>query len=301
MISYEGEALLLAKVAKVLCTKIANFKGFDGSFPSGCQQESVPSTLKTFVSMLLNGVDLKDQNSDHFFNFNNKFTSSTAKSRHSLNREPPLPLYIGMKIHTETRSKNLITQLYNFGLSVSYYRVLQLENQLTNAVCKDYYSKGTVVPPRLRHRLFTVGALDNLDHNPSSSTAKGSFHGTGISLFQFPMAENLGDRQADIMLHPVDNEKNHQLPDSYTTVPAVALKTASASVLQLLGVSVPKKGQLVSAQLNEKSWLKHASKLLDKKEIETGHNVSWSAYHASLQQHLSPNLTTQTQFLPLFL
>ena len=49
-----------------------------------------------------------------------------------------------MKIHTETRSKNLITQLYNFGLSVSYYRVLQLENQLTNAVCKDYCSKGTV-------------------------------------------------------------------------------------------------------------------------------------------------------------
>ena len=27
--------------------------------------------------------------------------------------------------------------------------------------------------------------LNNLDHNPSSSTAKDSFHGTGISIFQF--------------------------------------------------------------------------------------------------------------------
>ena len=31
----------------------------------------------------------------------------------------------------------------------------------------------------MRKGLFTVGALDNLDHNPSSSTGKDSFHGTG--------------------------------------------------------------------------------------------------------------------------
>ncbi len=34
--------------------------------------------------------------------------------------------------------------------------------------------------------LFTVGALDNSDHNPNSTTAVKSFYGTGISLFQFP-------------------------------------------------------------------------------------------------------------------
>jgi len=36
---YEGEALLFAKVAKILRTEITNFKGFqfDGSFPSGRQ------------------------------------------------------------------------------------------------------------------------------------------------------------------------------------------------------------------------------------------------------------------------
>ena len=44
-----------------------------------------------------------------------------------------------------------------------------------------------MVPTQLRHGLFTAGALDNLDHNPSSTTAKDSFHGTGISFFSTPL------------------------------------------------------------------------------------------------------------------
>ena len=36
----------------------------------------------------------------------------------------------------------------------------------------------------MRRGLFTIAAVDNIDHNPSSATAKASFHGTGISLMQ---------------------------------------------------------------------------------------------------------------------
>ena len=38
--------------------------------------------------------------------------------------------------------------------------------------------------------IFTTATVDNIDHNPSSMTATGSFHGTGISLFQHPDFEN---------------------------------------------------------------------------------------------------------------
>lgn len=214
---YEGDALLLAKAGKLVRKEIVSNKGFhfDGKFPSGCQEESVPSTLKTPVS-LLNGADLKDQDSTDsqatltvsqtiLFNFKRHAPSpSSAKSWHSLDREPPLALYIGMKIHTDTRSKKLITQLHDSGLSVSYDRILQLETQLGTAVCEDSKDKGAVVPAQLQHGLFTVGALDNLDHNPSSTTAKGSFHGTGISLFQFPTPSNLGERQNDNKLPLAD-------------------------------------------------------------------------------------------------
>jgi len=69
-------------------------------------------------------------------------------------------LYIGIKVHTETRSKKLITQLYGLGLSVSYDRVLQLESQLATAVCEDFQKKGILVPAQLQRGIFTLGALD---------------------------------------------------------------------------------------------------------------------------------------------
>ncbi len=49
---YEGDALLLAKAAKLVRKEIANYSSFtfDGRFPPGCQQGSVPATLKT-ISM----------------------------------------------------------------------------------------------------------------------------------------------------------------------------------------------------------------------------------------------------------
>ena len=137
---YEGDALLLTKAARIVRKDIASHKRFhfDGKFGSSCQQESVLSTLKTIVFMLLNSADLKDQDfmdsqenltisQAILFNFKNS-ASSAAKNRHFSGREPPLPLYIGMKIHTEKRSKKIITQLHDLGLSVSYNRVLQLES-----------------------------------------------------------------------------------------------------------------------------------------------------------------------------
>ncbi len=200
-----------------------------------------------------------------------------------------------MMIHTETRSKKTVTELHDMGLSVSYDRILQLEDKLATAVCEDFRDKGVVVPAQLRCGVFTAGALDNLDHNPSSTTAKDSFHGTGISLFQFPTSSNLGEKQNDITLPSADTKKNHQLPDSFTTVPAVVLKTANVAVPPLSNVSAPKDGYLVGAFLKEKHWLGHASQLLEKEKIEKGDTVAWSAFHASMQDSSADLHTTLTQ------
>lgn len=92
-----------------------------------------------------------------------KGRSNTSKSRHSLDLEPPLPLYIGINVHTQIRSKKLVTQLYQFGLSMSYDWVLQVENQLATDVYQHIAEIGLVCLSQLRHGLFTIGALDNLD------------------------------------------------------------------------------------------------------------------------------------------
>ena len=124
----EGEVLLFAEVAKILRSELASFNGFqfDGCFTSSCQQESVPSALKTFVSMLLNDVDLKNNDCTNLQTvltvsltiLSNYTKKPTSSAQHSPRREPPLPLFIGLKVHTKTRSKKMITNLYNLGLNV---------------------------------------------------------------------------------------------------------------------------------------------------------------------------------------
>ena len=119
--NYEDDALVLSKAAKIVREDILNSNGFQfsGSFPPNCQQDSVPTNLTYLVSMLLNGSGIKDQD-------------SKTTSQHSKKFEPPLPLYIGLKVHTQTRSKKLISELYQLGLSVSYDRILELEKQIAS-------------------------------------------------------------------------------------------------------------------------------------------------------------------------
>jgi len=129
-----------------------------------------------------------------------------------------------------------------------------------------FQNKGVAVPSQLRHKLFTVGALDNLDHNPTSTTARGSFHGTGINLFQFPITLNSGVVQDSIKLHLAE-QKNHKLPESFTTVPVVALHTEKVLILHLSTKSLTSKEKLEDSLLKEASWLVHACQQLEKEEV----------------------------------
>ena len=40
--------------------------------------------------------------------------------------------------------------------------------------------------------LFLNAAIDNIDHDPSSTGVKSSFHGTSVSFFQHPESEVTG-------------------------------------------------------------------------------------------------------------
>ena len=64
-------------------------------------------------------------------------------------REPPLPVYLGLMTNAETRK-----------------------------VCARYEAEGVVCPAKLSKKVFTTAAVDNIDHNPSSATAQCAFHGT---------------------------------------------------------------------------------------------------------------------------
>ena len=69
-------------------------------------------------------------------------------------------------------------------MSITYKWVLEIRQIISNNVCVEYQEKETVYPSQLQDHLFTIVAIDNIDHNLTSATAQSLFHGTTISIFQ---------------------------------------------------------------------------------------------------------------------
>lgn len=142
--------------------------------------------------------------------------------RNKKSREPPLPLYLGLTNYGHARDKRRINELHNMGLSSSSDRVLELTSQLCRMVVQRSKEKNVVCPSNLQHGVFTVAAMDNIDHKTTSNTSVDEFHGTGISIFQLPRNGNVGTQQTfqtsfSDVAH-CGNRSVPELPDFYAHV-----------------------------------------------------------------------------------
>ena len=135
-----------------------------------------------------------------------------AYSRHSKEREYPLPIYVALKVHGETGKKSLVDALFDMGLFISYDRVLAISTNIANSVSARFEQEGVVCPPKLCKDIFTTAAVDNIDHNPSSTTAHDSFYGTAISLMQHPTTSKKGTDR-DIPILNETQRRISQLPE----------------------------------------------------------------------------------------
>ena len=144
---------------------------------------------------------------------------TTQFTRHSTKNEPPIPVGIALSVHAKTRNKTLIERLHSEGLSVSYDRVMSIRKQIASQICDDYQQKGFVCPPSLHSNIFTTAAIDNIDHNLSSTTAKSTIHWTGISIFQHP--DEALDEKPSFKLSDAHNSaklKRLELPAAYIDI-----------------------------------------------------------------------------------
>ena len=147
---FDNEAMTLLKATRVIRRDMLDTKSkFNGRFNNSCQQESVPESLKTLIGMILGGPDIKTQSSDmteaqtslsisQLMLFNaikmRRDSGTTGASYYySRDSEPPLPIYLGLVTHAETRRRTLVDKLYNLGLSISYDRVLELSSDKGNS------------------------------------------------------------------------------------------------------------------------------------------------------------------------
>lgn len=166
---YDIEALQLAKAAEIVRHEMFQVKQqFNGSFLPDCQGSSVPSSLLALVEMVLHGPNIRNRQNSSTLNhtlsiaqlmlFNSvnyaKKEPKTGCGRHTTDRETPLPLYVGLKIHTLTRSKELVDIMYKLGISVSYERILQVLTNIANGVCERFEAENLVCPRNLKHKLL---------------------------------------------------------------------------------------------------------------------------------------------------
>lgn len=199
--NYESDIISLAKAVKIVRqeTFTSDRHPLNGSFTAKCHEKSVPTRLKLLVSMLLNGANVKDQESlDSYkcltipklitFNCNKVQALDVPWATASTSFRYKHPHRIQVK---EGGKPTFMTLAF----CMSYDRILQGEDQLAKADFEGNEHTGVVSPSQLRHGVFTVRAVDRLDHYPSSTIAKGSFHGTSRSLFQYPQATNMGCHQ----------------------------------------------------------------------------------------------------------
>lgn len=304
-----SEDTVLAKAAKIIRSRMLSHNSkFSGSLQAGCL-ESVPTTLLQFVCMIEHGADIKSQLEFGAsktaiaiaqllqYNCHSRIQNTTGSHRHSKNRETPFPIYVGLSVFAKTRKKHLIEMLHAHGLCISYDRVMEISAQLGDAVITKYVDEGVVCPPVLKKGLFTTAAIDNIDHNPTSTTAQTSFHGTSTSIFQHPSSDNKGELRSPLQIKGDKIRTIPELPESFTNIPpAHFIEKNPRPPVICVSPDVSSTLTLFKPLLkHEYAWLEKVKLTY---ELNDSVNVTWSSYHASQNRHLDFEVSI-TSLMPL--
>ena len=265
-------------------------------FSQGSQQTSVSPLLLALVSMILDGPSFKDQMTDtttaaltiaQMLKFNSvkhkrkQSTSASSTVRHRPAQETPVPMYVGMMLHAQTCKRELVDRLSQLGISISYDRVLHLTTQMGNSIGQQFRLEQVVCPPKMRGAVFTTAGIDNIDHNPSATTAKFSFHGTAIIFIQHLSFCGEGVDSTIVFTGGSGDGSStliRQLPQCYTDIPLI--------ISSIKNMSLP--AARVTSPAREVKPRKEEEYLCLQRQVLDGNNgaednISWTAFHASRQ------------------
>ncbi len=305
------EGIILCKAAKIIRKHLfSKEEVFDGDLTKQRQISSVPKELIHLVSLILEGTSQYDKisgntqkiaiNLSQLLRFNavkSKRKMGDSHTRHSTTNEPPLPAKIGLLIHAKTRKKSIVDDLAAEGLSVTYKRVQQIQETIGQQLCEKYANEGIVCPPILQRNLFTFAAIDNVDHNPSSSTATSSFHGTSITIFQ--QVEGAIIQDPFIMIKSCSDKENAaiKLPEYYNEIiPSMGGKPEPPR--QVITSQEEAPDPRLSSDNFE--WLRNLEQFHSSSD-DLSERFSFSAYHSQKMKEQEIAFKTQSALLPVLL
>ncbi|KAJ8865818.1 hypothetical protein PR048_033340 [Dryococelus australis] len=194
--SNDEEALATSTIANSIRVRILKSRQqFQGEFSKTCQQEAIDPLLLTFINILLYGSDKINGPPSQplvticqLITFYMQTTGKKQSVRHQVDTEPPLPVYLAMKVHAQARKKEIMDMMH----------IKRIEEN--KAVFSNFQTE-----------IFTTAAYDNLDYNSSSTTSNESFHGSSISLFQHA-AEQGGSTIPRILPFIISSKRVPRLP-----------------------------------------------------------------------------------------
>ena len=215
-----------------------------------------------------------------------------------MKRETPFPLYVGLKLHAETRLRNVVVKFHTLGLCVSYNRILDVRKKLALSVCQRYENDGVVIPSNMKLNVFTTADVDNHDVKKSCNLSRDEFHGTSITMTNHLSQENMGAERPHITFDDDININNHvKLPDHYAVVHPVDLN--NDYVLTPVAEARPNQDQVHHAVEKDLSWLKHVSDVVAQDEL-VNLPVSWSGYNSHIQDERDIKPRAIIGICPLF-
>ena len=194
----EDDSLCLLKATKIIRQDLfGSSSPFNGNFNSSSQESSFPKSLLALLRMILESTNISSESYyatnqsalslAQLIKFNSvkrKRREITIRARHTLFQETLLPVYLGLMIHSKTRMKSVIKKLAALGQNIVYNHVKEMQEQVMKQEIKRVDEMGLACPKNLKPSIFTTTAIDNIDHNSTSSTAQNHFHGTSVSGFQ---------------------------------------------------------------------------------------------------------------------
>ncbi len=125
----DSDAVHLARAAQIVRRHMfeADPKPFNGSFEEMCQEKSVPTLVLALVNMVLEGPSIKNQMCEsstpaafsiaQILKYNSvkhmrKQADTSSSVGHRTAQETPLPIYIGLMLHAQTRKRELVDRLF---------------------------------------------------------------------------------------------------------------------------------------------------------------------------------------------
>ena len=87
------------------------------------------------------------------------------------------------------RPGSLIDRLFSLGICVLYLRVVEITKCISPTLLQQYEHRHVFLPRASCQDISRVIAKDNIDLNASSTTASNHYHGTRMSILQFPTNE----------------------------------------------------------------------------------------------------------------